>query len=133
MSAQPMPLQGSVEAVESYTINPPTMLVDTTGSGKATALDQFTVTWQFTVNLDTGSGVGSAHFTAANGDSLETMSRGQGDPTETPDVNRVVETHTITGGTGSFAGATGSFTLERLVNMKTGVTSGSFDGSIVLR
>ena len=133
MSAQPIPLQGSVEAVESYTINPPTMLVDTTGGGKATALDQFTVTWQFTVNLDTGSGVGSACFTAANGDSLDTTSHGQGDPTETPDVNRVVETHTITGGTGSFAGATGTFTLERLVNMKTGVTSGSFDGSIVLQ
>ena len=133
MSAQPVPLQGAVEAVERYTINPPTMLVDTTGSGKATAFDQFTVTWQFTVNLDTGSGVGAAHFTAANGDSLDTTSLGQGDPTATPDVNRVVETHTITGGTGGFAGATGSFTLERLVNMKTGVTSGSFDGSIVLQ
>ncbi len=133
MSAQPVPLKGSIEAVESYTINPPTMLVETTGSGKATELDQFTVTWKFTVNLDTGSGVGSAHFTAANGDTLETTSLGQGDPTETPDVNRVVEQHTITGGTGGFAGATGTFTLERLVNMKTGVTSGSFDGSIVLK
>jgi hypothetical protein len=133
MSAQLVPLQGSVEAVESYTINPPTMLVDTTGSGNATQLEQFTVTWKFTVNLDTGEGVGSAHFTAANGDSLDTTSRGQGDPTETPDVNRVVVQHTITGGTGAFAGAIGSFTLERLVNMQTGVTSGSFDGSIVLK
>ena len=133
MSAQPVPLKGSVEAVESYTINPPTMLVDTTGSGKATELDQFTVTWKFTVNLDTGSGVGSAHFTAANGDALDTTSLGQGDPTETPDVNRVVEQHTIAGGTGVFTGATGTFTLERLVNMKTGATSGSFDGSIVLQ
>ena len=70
MSAQSVSLQGSVEAVERYTINAPTMLVDTTGSGKATALGQFTVTWEFTVNLDTGSGVGSAHFTAANGDFL---------------------------------------------------------------
>jgi hypothetical protein len=133
MSAQSVPLKGSVEAVERYTINPPTMLVDTTGSGNATGFDQFTVTWKFTVNLDTGAGVGSAHFTAANGDSLDTTSLGQGDPTETPDVNRVVETHTITGGTGGFAGATGSFTLERLVNVKTGVTSGSFDGSMVLK
>lgn len=81
----------------------------------------------------TGSGVGSARFSAANGDSLDTTSHGQGDPTATPDVNRVVETHTITDGTGGFAGATGSFTLERLVNMKTGATSGSFDGSIVLQ
>ena len=133
MSAQPVPLQGSIEAVESYIINPPTMLVETAGSGKATELGQFTVTWKFTVNLDIGSGVGSAHFTAANGDTLDTTSLGQGDPTETPDVNRVVEQHTITGGTGGFAGATGTFTLKRLVNMKTGVTSGSFEGSIVLK
>lgn len=133
ISAQPVLLQGAVEAVERYTINPPTMLVDTTGSGKATALEQFTVTWQFTVNLDTGSGVGAAHFITANGDTLDTTPLGQGDPTETPDVNRVVEQHTITGGTGGFAGAIGTFTLERLVNMKTGVTSGSFDGNIVLK
>jgi hypothetical protein len=45
----------------------------------------------------------------------------------------VVEEHTITGGTGRFAGATGSFTLERLVSTVTGVTDGSFDGSILLQ
>ncbi len=133
MSAQSLPLKGSVEAVESYIINQPTMLVDTTGSGQATELGQFTVTWRFTVNLDDGSGVGSARFTAANGDILDTTSLAHGGPTETPDVNRVVETHTIAGGTGGFTGATGSFTLDRLANTKTGVTSGSFDGSILLQ
>ena len=124
---------GTVEAQETYVITAPTMLVDTTGSGEATELGQFTVTWEFTVNLDTGAGVGSAHFIAANGDSLDTTSLGQGDPTGKPDENRVVEQHTITGGTGRFAGATGSFTLERLVSTATGVTSGSFEGSIVLQ
>jgi len=44
-----------------------------------------------------------------------------------------VEQHTITGGTGRFAGTTGTFTLDRLVNTATGVTSGSFEGSIVLQ
>jgi len=131
--AQETPFTGTVEAQETYIITAPTMLVDTTGSGEATELGQFTVTWEFTVNLDTGAGVGSAHFIAANGDSLDTTSLGQGDPTGKPDENRVVEQHTITGGTGRFAGATGSFTLERLVSTATGVTSGSFEGSIVLQ
>jgi hypothetical protein len=44
----------------------------------------------------------------------------------------VVETYTITGGNGRFAGASESFTVERLVNTVTGVTSGTFDGSIVI-
>ncbi len=133
LAAPQVPFKGSVEAVESYAIDFPTMLVDTTGSGQATHLGRFTVTWEFTVNLLEGSGVGSAHFIAANGDSLFTTSLGQGDPTDTPNINRVVEQHTITGGTGRFAGATGSFTLERLVSLVTGVTSGSFEGSFVLQ
>lgn len=125
-----VPLKGSVQAVESYDIQFPTMFVDTIGSGNATHLGRFTVTWEFTVNLLNGAGIGSAHFIAANGDSLFTESLGQGDSTETPGVNRVVEAHTIKGGTGRFAGATGSFTLERLVNLATGVTAGSFEGTI---
>jgi hypothetical protein len=107
------------------------LFVDTTGTGVATHLGLFTVTWEFTVNLLNGAGIGSAHFIAANGDSVFTESLGQGDPTlEDPDITRVVETHTITGGTGRFAGATGDFTLERLVNM-AGITAGSFSGTIV--
>jgi hypothetical protein len=128
---QQVPFKGSVQAVESYDIQFPTMFVDTTGSGEATHLGRFTVTWEFTVNLLNGAGIGSAHFIAANGDSVFTASLGQGDPTETPGVNRVVETHTITGGTGRFAGATGSFILERLVDT-TGITAGSFSGTIVI-
>lgn len=127
-----VPFRGCVEALETYGVQFPTMLVDTSGSGKATHLGRFTVTWEFTVNLLDGAGIGSAHFIAANGDSLFTESLGQGDPTETPNINLVVEQHTITGGTGRFAGATGSFMLERLANIVTGVTSGSFDGTIVL-
>ena len=129
---QQVPFKGSVQAVESYDIQFPTMFVDTTGTGKATHLGRFTVTWEFTVNLLNGAGIGSAHFIAANGDSVFTESLGQGDPTETPGVNRVVEMHTITGGTGRFAGAAGSFTLQRLVSLATGITAGSFNGSIVI-
>ena len=90
MAAQQVPFKGSVQAVESYDVQFPTMFVDTTGTGEATHLGRFTVTWEFTVNLLNGAGIGSAHFIAANGDSVFTESLGQGDPTETPGINRVV-------------------------------------------
>jgi hypothetical protein len=69
-------------------------------------------------------------FIAANGDVIFTTIVGQGEPTDTPGINRIVEINTITGGTGRFAGAKGSFTLERLVDLTTGSTSGSFHGTI---
>jgi hypothetical protein len=41
-----------------------------------------------------------------------------------------VETATITGGTGRFASASGTFTAERVVDLATTLTTGSFEGSI---
>ena len=110
-----------------------TLLVDGSGTGLATHLGQFTMTYNVTVNLEEGSGIGSAHLTAANGDSIFTEIRGQAEPTETPGINSIEEINTITGGTGQFAGATGSFTVERLVNLPTGFTSGSLSGKITVR
>ena len=88
------------------------------------------MTWDLTVNLSDSSATGTFHFIAANGDSIFTEIVGQAEPTGTPGVNHIVEINTITGGTGRFAGATGSFTLERLIDLTTGVTSGSFKGTI---
>ena len=47
-----------------------------------------------------------------------------------PDVFQDQEVHTITGGTGRFAGAQGSFTVKRLASGVTFLTSGSFQGTI---
>jgi len=82
------------------------------------------------VNLASDSGIGSAQLIAANGDSIFTTIVGQGEPTDIPGVNRIVEINTITGGTGRFAGAVGGFTVERLITLATGFTSGSFHGTI---
>ena len=123
-----VPFRGSIQAVEATDVQFPSLFVDASGSGNATHLGRFTVTYEFEVNLLTFAGIGSAHFIAANGDSIFTEITGQG---TVPDpISFIVETHTITGGTGRFAGATGSFTIERLLNTVTGITSGSFEGTI---
>ena len=111
------------------------MLRQQTGeaTGTATQLGRFTLLYSWTINVITGVGTGGAYdFTAANGDMLFTSATGLGIPTSTPGVNFIVETHTITGGTGRFAGATGSFTVHRLIDNKTYPlpTSASFNGTI---
>src|SRR5437867_5013609 len=85
---------------------------------------------EFTVNLADGTGSGPVHFIAANGDAIFTMAAGESEPTSTPGVFRIVEIRTITGGTGRFANAKGSITVERLTDLNTGFTSGSFHGTI---
>jgi hypothetical protein len=45
-------------------------------------------------------------------------------------VVSIVEDYTITGGTGRFADASGTFTLESILNQATGLSSGTFSGSI---
>ena len=130
---QPVPFKGSVQAFETYGLQFPTLFVNAIGTGTATQVGRFTVTYQVEVNLLTGGGPASIQLVAANGDTIFATGLGQGTPTQDPSVASIVETYTITGGTGRFTSATGSFTVQRLVSQVTGITSGSFDGSIVLQ
>ena len=131
-SGKELLLKGSVQSVETYAINFPIMSVTASGSGNATQLGRFAVTYAVEVNLLTIAGIGSAQFVAANGDSLFAEGTGQATETGTPGVFNVVEHFTITGGTGRFVGASGSISLDRVVDTTTGVTSGTISGNIVL-
>lgn len=131
-----VPFKGVIQAVEtSLVLVPPdapepTLFVDASGLGRATHLGRFDVAYELEVTLDDFFGAGSAHFVAANRDTLFTDVEGEGTVPTADGISFIVETHVITGGTGRFAGATGSFTVERVINVFTGVTSGSMEGSI---
>jgi len=125
-----VPLRGSLAAVEIDVVQGGTLMVDGSGIGQATELGRFAMTYQVAVDLGTGGSVGTASFVAANGDSFSTTIIGQGTPTPDPTIAMIEEVETITGGTGRFAGATGSFTLHRVVSLVTGASTGSFNGTI---
>lgn len=122
-------LAGSVTVTP---LTPPMASVLIEGSGNATQLGRFSVEVPHLVNQATRIGAGSYVFTAANGDRLTAEFSGQA-TLVAPGVLSVEEHATITGGTGRFAGATGSFSVTRTFHPGTGETAGTFDGSISLR
>ena len=79
---------------------------------------------------DPVEGVGSFVLTAANGDTLVGTSTGLGTVAE--GIAYIEETYTISGGTGRFAEATGTFVAGRVLIEATGFTASSFDGTIDL-
>jgi hypothetical protein len=127
-----VPFRGRLEASEEtdFASMPGFALVDLRGTGTATHLGKYTLEGDFTVNTSTLAGAGTLTFTAANGDVLTATVVAQATPTPGFTGATVVETATITGGTGRFAGATGSFTITRALSFITGVSSGSFEGTI---
>ena len=81
--------------------------------------------------MASGSSVaGTAVFTAANGDQLVTTFSGMA---TFPDQNGILTfdgTDTVTGGTGRFAGASGSFTRATRVNVFLGTGELVLDGTL---
>ena len=123
------PFKGTVNAVETGDGRSPDPLLGSGGHG------QRHVSRQVHRARDDGDQpsdldvTGTATFTAANGDTLFATVAGQATRTS-PTTLSIVEVYTITGGTGRFADATGSFTLNSTVDQVTGVSSGTFSGAI---
>jgi hypothetical protein len=131
-----IPFTGYLQGQEDDTVvgNPPQeIIVHGTVTGLATRLGKFTMHYDLTVSLPASSSSGSARLIAANGDMIFTSVVGQAMAVpDTADLERIVEYNTITGGTGRFAGANGSFTVERLApNSASAPTFGFFQGTII--
>ena len=128
-----LPFKGTLAGSETDTFTPPnSVMVEGSGSGNATHLGLFTIDYEVIVDLATGAGPAIAHLVSANGASLFCEGSGQATETGTPGLVMITESYTIKGGTGRLAEASGGFTVVRQVNLITGETSGTFDGSIFL-
>jgi hypothetical protein len=134
-AAQQVPFKGTFQGNDTVSPGPSpnTALLSTTAAGTGTLLGQFSFTQELTIDGVNLTDTGSAHWIAANGDSIDTTVVGSAIPGDV--VFTVTEIHTITGGTGRFSGCEGSFTVHRthvvaLSDDGTHLTSGWFEGTI---
>ena len=137
---QQVPFKGAFQG--SDTVTPPTLTQSIAGVG--TLVGQFSSTTVLT--LKASGGTGSARWIAANGDSIDTTVVGSAEHVDMaacqvvsaqPEDSyaKIKQIHTITGGTGRFAGVQGSFTLTLyhdvvLRSDGTHGTCGSYSGTI---
>jgi hypothetical protein len=123
-----LPFKGTYEGLD--TVDPVSghhHLEDVTGN--ATHLGQFTVTAEWTLGPTGGSGTST--WTAANGDEFSTRFTRNG--VFVPPTATFTETHTITGGTGRFANASGTFTVVQTRGLSMPYNnSATIDGTINL-
>jgi hypothetical protein len=127
-----LPVKGTVQSNENYVTVFPTMSVTASGTGDATQLGQFTVSYHLEISLLDLSAIESAHFIGINGDSLSAEAVGQAAENRTPGMLNLVDIYTITSGTGRFTGASGTITLNRLVSLTTGAAASTFEGYILI-
>jgi hypothetical protein len=125
MAVKQVPFKGQFEGTQ--TLDPARGVVNGSATGNATHLGAFAMLFPHTVDFATRTGKGTYTFTAANGDTViaDFVGQAQGGP-----IVSIVEHATITGGTGRFEGATGSFVVERWFNPANGITEGTFEGAI---
>jgi hypothetical protein len=130
----PLRFEGSFTFTSNGVVTFPTLTVTGNLEGVASQLGRFTATTREIVDMPTTSGTGTYIFTAANGDELSTTVAGGEVSFTPPNVSTVALAGTIVGGTGRFAGATGTFTLTYTgtIDFASGSSSGSgsFEGHI---
>jgi hypothetical protein len=123
-----VPFKGTFQGND--TVAAPT--ITTSGTGTGTLVGQLSLTNVVTLTSASG-GTGAGHWVAANGDTIDSTFVASAIPGDV--LFTITEIHTITGGTGRFTGAQGSFTVLRKHVVSPGsdgthFTWGSFQGTI---
>jgi hypothetical protein len=132
MAQGPVPFRGTYESSEFQGGGTfPVFHQVLGGSGNATHLGRLTVEAQWDVNVLTGTAVGTFTLTAANGDTLAGTATGTSVIVD--GVAYITETCMISGGTGRFAQANGTFVTARVLTLATGESTASFRGTITVR
>jgi hypothetical protein len=127
----------SVSCFFDGTCPPGTLIITGRKTGEATQLGRFTAITVAQVTFPpTGDpATGTWDFTAADGDRLFATAVFTPDQFIPPNVQHVTVSATISGGTGRFAAATGTFTVRVVSTLNfdhTSSESGSFEGHINL-
>src|SRR5260370_19735195 len=117
-----VPFEGAIQQGQDVDIagGPPpiTVVVAASGTGTGALVGQFSFTQVTTVNFANNTSTASAQWIAANQHSIYTTVYSPS-ASVTGDFIRITEIHTVTGGTGRFTGAQGSFTVVRLASLLT--------------
>lgn len=113
----------------SIPLEPPLLSNLIEAAGRSSHLGRFRLEVPHVVDTTTRAATGSYEFTAANGDVVAATFSGVA-TVVAPGVVSVLDTATVTGGTGRFADATGSFTVERVFTFATGEVTGIFEGTM---
>ena len=123
--------RGTFQGQDAHDTLPPgatSVEIRTTAAGVGTKLGQFSLDREVTGSLLNFSAAGSAQWVAANGDSIYTTVVGQAEPSDLPGgFLKVTEHHTITGGSGRFTEAQGSFCVELFHKLEASSVSGGVE------
>jgi hypothetical protein len=135
MNATSLPFRGDISGTMKGVFTPPaTLEIHLSGEGKATHLGRFTSEEHTVGTFPNPVATGTWAFTAANGDQLFATTESTGTPVG-PGIDDVKTVATITGGTGRFADATGTFTAviraSHDASSGEGEFSGSFSGHLI--
>lgn len=128
-----VPFHGVFEG--DYTVTPnsgtPTANLVVSATGTGSQIGAFDLEIPHVVNFATANATGDYLMTAANGDMVFGTFTGHATPIGTDGhYAMLVEEVTITGGTGRFDGATGSFTAVRWIDRVNLLTTGYYEGTI---
>ena len=131
-AGEPVPFKGTFAGQTHSAVptdDPDVLLVTTGGGGHATHLGKDRLVAPHLANLATGGVTGTHYFTAANGDRLTADFTGQFVPT--PDGLLVGHLScSITGGTGRFEGATGTYAFVVVFDPATFQSVARIEGTI---
>lgn len=129
MHRQTIPMRGSITATETGNFDPVggVVRIILAGYGQATHVGRYTIALDIQLEPITATGAGTLVLTSADGSTLLASLTGVGIrlPNNIADIT---ESAVITGGTGRFAGATGRFTIARILDQSTGISQGTIDG-----
>ena len=117
---QTVPLKGHWTGVtlSADLTNFPVVSIVSAGGGQLSHFGNFTMVSPHTTNVFTGETLGEQILTAANGDTLVAYCAGFPLPQPDGTVAGTLDC-TITGGTGRFAGATGSYDFSLVASPRT--------------